>query len=211
MAARRACCSPVSSPPRLRPIRPLRRGSTAPLTTAVCGAVRMLARPGCQSVRRRTTFGLRRPGRSVRARPRPFRWSPRPTRPGGMPSGSGTEPSSLYRSSDHGETFEKVAPLDLPSRKTWSFPPRPDTHHVQCIAHGGEGAVHVAIEFGAMLRSVNGGRSFADRLADSPLDTHALQTHPAAPARLYAALGDALADARAFLPRTAGTAATRWQ
>ena len=35
-------------------------------------------------------------------------------------------------------------------------------------------------------------KSFKDRLPDSPLDTHALETHPAAPGRLYAALGDAL-------------------
>ena len=37
----------------------------------------------------------------------------------------GTEPSHLYRSSDHGDTFELVSALDLPSRSSWSFPPRP--------------------------------------------------------------------------------------
>ena len=70
----------------------------------------------------------------------------------------GTEPSCLYRSTDHGETFEKINALDLPSRKTWSFPPRPQTHHVQCVAHGADGSMHVAIEFGAMLRSRDGGK-----------------------------------------------------
>ena len=104
----------------------------------------------------------------------------------------GTEPSRLYRSTDHAETFEMIAPLDVPSRKHWSFPPRPQTHHVQCVAHGDDGSMHVAIEFGAMLRSRDGGKTFADRRPDSPLDTHALATHPAAPGRLYAALGDAL-------------------
>ncbi len=37
----------------------------------------------------------------------------------------GTEPSRLYSSSDHGDTFELVSALDLPSRRSWSFPPRP--------------------------------------------------------------------------------------
>lgn len=105
---------------------------------------------------------------------------------------AGTEPSQLYRSTDQGDHFERISTLDLPSRKTWSFPPRPRSHHVQCIAHTGEGGVHVAIEAGAMVRSRDGGRTFEDRLPTSPVDTHALLTHPLAPGRLYAALGDAL-------------------
>jgi hypothetical protein len=104
----------------------------------------------------------------------------------------GTEPSRLYRSTDHGETFELMSTLDLPSRASWSFPPRPQSHHVQRIAHTSDGGVHLAIEAGAMIRSRDGGRSFEDRLPNSPVDTHVLLTHPLAPAHLYAALGDAL-------------------
>jgi hypothetical protein len=107
----------------------------------------------------------------------------------------GTEPSYLYRSFDHGETFELASPLDLPSRPRWSFPPRPDTNHVQCIAHDADDFIHVAIEAGAMLRGGEDGRSFEDRLSNSPLDTHVLLTHPLAPGRLYAALGDAVTTA----------------
>lgn len=107
----------------------------------------------------------------------------------------GTEPSTLSRSDDHGETFAWVTRFDLPSRTGWSFPPRPTTHHVQCLAHGvgaqGGGVLHVAIEAGATLRSRDGGRTFEDRRPGSPLDVHTLLTHPAAPGRLYAALGDA--------------------
>jgi hypothetical protein len=102
----------------------------------------------------------------------------------------GTEPSRLYRSTNHGETFELVSALDLPSRASWSFPPRPRTHHVQCIAHASDGCMHLAIEAGAMIRSCDSGRTFNDRLPESPLDTHVLLTHPLAPRRLYAALGD---------------------
>ena len=104
----------------------------------------------------------------------------------------GTEPSRLYRSIDHGDTFELASALDLPSRSRWSFPPRPRTHHVQCIAHTSDGGMHLAIEAGAMIRSRDSGRTLEDRLPDSPVDTHVLLTHPLAPRWLYAALGDAL-------------------
>jgi hypothetical protein len=60
------------------------------------------------------------------------------------------------------------------------------------MAHGEEGRIYVSIEFGALLRSLDGGATFEDRRPDSPLDTHVLLTHPAAPGRVYAALGDGL-------------------
>lgn len=48
---------------------------------------------------------------------------------------AGTEPSALYRSDDDGDTWRELsALLDLPSRPTWSFPPRPWTSHVRWIA-----------------------------------------------------------------------------
>jgi hypothetical protein len=43
-----------------------------------------------------------------------------------------------------------------------------------------------------MIRFHDNGKTFKDRWPDSPLDTHVLLTHPLAPRRLYAALGDAL-------------------
>ena len=104
----------------------------------------------------------------------------------------GTEPSRLYRSSDHGDTFELVSTLDLPSCSSWSIPPRPRTHHVQCIAHTSDGCMHLAIEAGAMIRSRDNSRTLKERLSSSPVDTHVLLIHPLAPRRLYAALGDAL-------------------
>src|ERR1700728_623383 len=79
----------------------------------------------------------------------------------------GTEPSRLYRSNDHGDTFELLSALNLPSRSSWFFPPRPRTHHVQCIAHTHDGCMHLAIEAGAMIRSRDGGRSFRDRLPNT--------------------------------------------
>ena len=48
---------------------------------------------------------------------------------------AGTEPSALFRSDDRGGTWRELTGLlDLPSRPTWSFPPRPWTSHVRWIA-----------------------------------------------------------------------------
>lgn len=102
----------------------------------------------------------------------------------------GTEPARLYRSDDAGHTFTCVTDwADLPSRKHWSFPPRSGSSHVRWISHGARGELHVSIELGAVLHSSDAGETFADRLPGSPLDAHVLLTHPAAPGRLYAALG----------------------
>ena len=46
----------------------------------------------------------------------------------------GTEPSALYISNDGGESWERMYGLNkLKSSITWSFPPRPWTHHVRWI------------------------------------------------------------------------------
>src|SRR5437899_11111431 len=48
---------------------------------------------------------------------------------------AGTEPSRLFRSDDGGESWRELeALLELPSRPSWSFPPRPWTSHVRWIA-----------------------------------------------------------------------------
>ena len=54
---------------------------------------------------------------------------------------AGTEPSALFRSADGGATWERAEGLDeLPSSSEWSFPPRPETHHVRWIACRGRRA-----------------------------------------------------------------------
>src|SRR5687767_12080728 len=46
----------------------------------------------------------------------------------------GTEPSALHISNDGGDSWEKMETLNkLPSSKSWSFPPRPWTHHIRWI------------------------------------------------------------------------------
>lgn len=105
----------------------------------------------------------------------------------------GTEPSAVWRSEDGGEGWERTAPLDaLPSSGTWAFPPRPETHHVRWIAcHPRDpGRLWVAIEAGALIATDDGGRSWRDRVAGGPYDTHELAVHPAAPDILRVAAGD---------------------
>ena len=106
---------------------------------------------------------------------------------------AGTEPSALYVSNDGGDTWERMKGLnDLPSSKTWSFPPRPWTHHVRWIEPDATNSnyLFVAIEAGALVQSQDGGKTWIDRVEDGPYDTHTLSTHPKAPKCLYSSAGD---------------------
>ena len=69
---------------------------------------------------------------------------------------AGTEPTALYVSNDGGDTWERIKALnDLPSSKTWSFPPRPWTNHVRWIEPDATNPnyLFVAIEAGALVHS----------------------------------------------------------
>jgi photosystem II stability/assembly factor-like uncharacterized protein len=105
----------------------------------------------------------------------------------------GTEPSALYISNDGGNSWEKMETLNnLPSSTSWSFPPRPWTHHVRWIEPDANNTdyVFVAIEAGALVQSRDGGKTWIDRIKEGPYDTHTLTTHPKAPKRLYSSAGD---------------------
>jgi photosystem II stability/assembly factor-like uncharacterized protein len=109
----------------------------------------------------------------------------------------GTEPSRVYRSADGGETADRVGGLtDLPSAGEWSFPPRPDTHHVRWIEPCPADPERwlVGIEAGALAVTADGGATWTDRPSGSRRDTHAMATHPDAPDRVYAAAGDGFAE-----------------
>ncbi|WP_418281310.1 WD40/YVTN/BNR-like repeat-containing protein [Halorubrum sp. DTA98] len=109
----------------------------------------------------------------------------------------GTEPSRVHRSTDGGDSFERLDGLtDVPSASEWSFPPRPHTHHVRWIEPCPADPVrwYVGIEAGALLVTPDAGETWIDRPAGSPRDTHTLATHPDAPDRVYAAAGDGYAE-----------------
>ena len=105
---------------------------------------------------------------------------------------AGTEPSALYRSDDRGESWRELTGLlELPSRPTWSFPPRPWTSHVRWIAPSPHDAdlVLVGIELGGLMRSTDGGATWQDQRPGSQPDVHSLAWHPRAGGRAYEAGG----------------------
>jgi len=106
---------------------------------------------------------------------------------------AGTEPSALYRSEDGGRTWRELSALrQLPSAPAWGLPDRPDSSHVRWITPDPlvAGRLFVAIEAGALLRSLDGGQTWEDRKPSGPYDTHTLVMHRLAPNRLYSAAGD---------------------
>jgi photosystem II stability/assembly factor-like uncharacterized protein len=105
---------------------------------------------------------------------------------------AGTEPSRLFRSDDRGESWRELeALLELPSRESWSFPPRPWTSHVRWIAPSPHDAdlLLVGIELGGLMRSTDGGRSWQDHRPGAQPDVHSLAWHPEQPASAYEAGG----------------------
>ncbi|MBW3554096.1 MAG: hypothetical protein KY466_11320 [Gemmatimonadetes bacterium] len=106
---------------------------------------------------------------------------------------AGTEPSEVWRSADGGGTWERAPGLEaLPSSPEWSFPPKPETHHVRWIAcHPADPArLWAAIEAGALVSTADGGRTWRDRVPGGPYDTHELAVHPDAPDTLRVSAGD---------------------
>jgi photosystem II stability/assembly factor-like uncharacterized protein len=109
---------------------------------------------------------------------------------------AGTEPSRVYRS-DGGESFGHVGGLaELPSSEEWSFPPRPDTHHVRWLEPDPTDPerLYVGVEAGAFIYTDDGGETWHERPPGSRVDNHTLATHPDAPGRVYSAAGDGYAE-----------------
>jgi hypothetical protein len=105
---------------------------------------------------------------------------------------AGTEPSRLFRSDDRGERWSELeALLELPSRPTWSFPPRPWTSHVRWIAPSRHDAdlLLVGIELGGLMRSSDGGQSWQDHRPGAQRDVHSLAWHPHTAGHAYEAGG----------------------
>ncbi|HZB34834.1 MAG TPA: hypothetical protein VE440_02065 [Gaiellaceae bacterium] len=105
---------------------------------------------------------------------------------------AGTEPSRLFRSDDRGESWSELdGLLELPSRPTWSFPPRPWTSHVRWIAPNPHDAdlILVGIELGGLMRSTDRGATWQDHRPGAQPDVHSLAWHPRVRGRAYEAGG----------------------
>jgi photosystem II stability/assembly factor-like uncharacterized protein len=110
---------------------------------------------------------------------------------------AGTEPSALYRSDDRGETWRELESLlELRSRPTWSFPPRPWTSHVRWIAPSPHDAdlLLVGIELGGLMRSTDRGETWHDHRPGAQRDVHSLAWHPRIAGRAYEAGGGGAAS-----------------
>lgn len=110
---------------------------------------------------------------------------------------TGTEPSGLFRSEDGGNTWRDCPSLlDLPSRLSWSFPPRPHTHHVRWIQtdHHNEHRIFVGIELGGVMKSEDKGAHWEDRKPNSQYDCHSMAVHPRVSGRVYEAAGGGYAE-----------------
>lgn len=109
----------------------------------------------------------------------------------------GTEPSSIFRSEDGGKSWVSFPSLlQLPSRSTWSFPPRPYTHHVQSIQPDlhEKNRIFAGIELGGVMKSEDRGETWEDRKANSQFDCHNLTMNKLAPGRIYEAAGGGYAE-----------------
>ena len=108
---------------------------------------------------------------------------------------AGTEPSRLFVSGDGGSWHELEALQEIPSRESWSFPPRPWTHHVRWIAPDPQAArrLLVGIELGGLMYTDDGGATFTDHRPGAKRDVHAIAWHPATEGRAYEAAGDGAA------------------
>src|SRR5712691_11849584 len=105
---------------------------------------------------------------------------------------AGTEPSRLFRSDDDGDSWRELEGLlELPSRPTWSFPPRPWTSHVRWIAPSPHDAdlLLVGIELGGLMRSTDGGVTWQDHRPGAQRDVHSLAWHPRVSGWAYEAGG----------------------
>jgi photosystem II stability/assembly factor-like uncharacterized protein len=86
---------------------------------------------------------------------------------------AGTEPATLYRSDDLGRRWRSLSSLQaVEGSESWTFPPPPHVAHVKNIAfHPAEPeTLYVCIEQGALLKSVDDGRTWIEEAGYASAD-----------------------------------------
>lgn len=108
---------------------------------------------------------------------------------------AGTQPAAIFRSTDRGLHWEKLAAFNaVPSASKWSYPVPPYRAIVTCLLQHPQHprALMAGVAMGGMIASLDGGVTWAERHAGLGKELHALAMHPARPARIYAATGGGL-------------------
>ncbi len=106
---------------------------------------------------------------------------------------AGTRPAAVYISHDYGATWHELAGFrDIPNRRFWFSPAeRPWQAYVQAItlSPSDPDLLLAGIEFGATVRSVDGGRTWSSHLNGALRDCHSLKFHAVNGAWVYEAGG----------------------
>lgn len=106
---------------------------------------------------------------------------------------AGLEPAAVWVSRDGGSRWEELSALRKhPSSKKWRFyePMKP---HIRAIAFNRDGTeLHIGIEEGGNLISIDGGHSFEDRTVGADPDVHTILVADKNPNLIFAMTGDGL-------------------
>jgi photosystem II stability/assembly factor-like uncharacterized protein len=138
---------------------------------------------------------------------------PDPLRPGALLCG--TEPARLFRSADEGRTWVEVEGIRaLPDHAEWFLPYSPRAGAVRNVyaPPGSRGLLLAAVEVGGLLRSTDGGATWAIAPIGPNDDIHQVSGHPTDPDLLWSSLGYAALRSRrrdGGAPRLGGVGRSR--
>ncbi len=116
--------------------------------------------------------------------------APDPLQPGAILAG--TEPGRLFRSADGGRTWQELAGIPrIAGHEQWFLPYSPRAGAVRNVyaPPGSTSILFASVEVGGLLRSNDGGETWACAPVIEDDDIHFITGHPREPDLLYAALG----------------------